>query len=353
MKVLVTGMHHASIQPETKRRGVQAAVGAYVRAMEDLPHLEVEVRPPRMNEDVRDYDVIIIGITPLMAIVSNWLVPAVDLFKHCYEERDSVKTILAIDDWKTPGPFMNSVATLVKLDHIIRKPFHDGKPEIQWARDNQDEWNNGLRAILSAREDPWFESVFCTHDFGDPAAREAMGELLPGLSHMMDPTPYVVQDFGSADITAHRERRWLMSALADHSKWVGGLEHEWPVDYYCSTKVKNAEMANTQVLPPIRQNEMWKLYEENWGALLVPYRRIIGAGWWRDRWFAVPNMGAVLYPDLRDIGKLSPQNFGRPMSEIEEMTDVELSLLSASQRAEINDWSWTKQQLREAIVGML
>jgi hypothetical protein len=353
IRVLVTGTHHASMVPMTKRRGIQNAIGAYAAALDDIDNVKLEVRAPTIDEDVTQYDVVIVGVVPLMAIAANWLAPTVDLFARLYEARDKVKTILAIDDFKTPLPFMTSVTTLVRHDHIIQKPFHNNKPDIDYARSHQEKWKEGLYALQAAYDEPWFDTVYCAFEFGDDAEFNAMANRMPSrATHRLDPTPYVYHDTFVPPTDKERERRWMMSALADHSKWLSKIDFAWPVDYYSSVKVKNAEMNNVTVLPGVRQEEIIERYRSCWGALLVPYKNILGTGWWRDRWVTVPRSGAVLYVGEGDAGKLG-KAFRLSVEEIETMEDADLAVLSASQRAEIEEWVWQPAQLRDGLLKII
>lgn len=345
MNILVTAMNPAALRVETSRWKVKNAVGAYVRALMDLGH-NVAWRAVSTDEDVSDgrYDVVIANVVPPLSLVAVHATPVLKAMTDA--NRAGIPVIMTIDDWNTDNVTRRVQRQGENPGLVLGKEFHSKKPGYDWAMADPQRYVNMCFEFAETS----FTTLVCAFEFGTEEGLKRLTSKLPGRAVRLDPTPYIEHEYkpGSDDA---RARMWVMSSLACHNEWLSQFDWEWPGEYFLTTNPKHPSPFN--VTPPVKQHELLAHYGDVWGVVMPAYKRLMNSGWWRDRWFSAPRSGAVLFCDPSDLGKLSRENFARPLREVQSMTNEQLRVHSNAQREEIESFIWSKSELTRQISAVL
>lgn len=311
MKILMTGFtarHVGSTRLRYDYLNIPRMLAATLR---ELGH-EVEQRRVTPGEQLRGYDLALVGIIPPNKLVATYQYGALWTLR-VMESR----ALLFPDDWTIVG--LRSGLRVVS-DQLKASDFRLDRPNKDRAIRLRKQLYRTLD-LLAGPNCPWSVLVPL---FGWGNIKELLAEVLDANAYTWDPSSLVSPSRSLPRGPGPRLRRWILGSLANHEPWVRNLKLRWPVRYYGNAKL------NQHVLPEVVLIEE---YANCWGVLAPRYPKV-GCGWWRVRYLHAVWARSVLYCDRADAVKIGP-SYELP-SNVEELTDAKLAEIADRQREELN-----------------
>jgi len=335
---------------KSSRLQIRVSIGSYVEALRNLGH-DVVWKPPIFEDNPRDYDLIICGIVPTGKIVTIYLFPAAYLLGRA--KRAGTPVILADDDWQTSirQTQMQSANYAFRPFRLLENDFLYGRLGSDWVRaeGNQEARDLVLEGLAAVAQDeyPW---IRCTWPW---APHEPYQEDTKMAVWLFDPSSYVTYPPEMVGVDASvKKRRWIVSALADHSRFLSDLGTDWPIDFYTSARKNLAYPSDKLVkLKKIPQDQLLVEQGRVAGGIVTHYKK--KPGWWRHQMETLPRVKSVVWLPKWDAGNLSSENFGWNIHHLERMGNDALRELATAQQAEVESWVWDKQRLQTELSMML
>lgn len=322
MKILVTGMTGQQCGTGT-RLDYEPVADLFVKALIAAGHAvwHRDISPGPVGEKTLDhFDVVFVGIVPPLSIASKHLHGA--LWTIAEAERRHLPLAFFLDDWAFPS-LITKLGTCSRGPHHLVKPFFASRPNHEWAVAHLSELHAVIDRLLYLE---WAPTVIPAFTWGD---HSILGNRLP-MAHQIeyvDPSsfarPYPITQPES------RTRRWVLGTVSDQRGWLEKLQLTWPVWYIGSKSSKASES--------LKEPQLVQAYADNRGVLSPPYPRILGTGWWRNRFVYAASTRSILYCDPREAP--FSQAYNVPDLRVEEMNDAELD--------EVADWQTTELHRRQ------
>lgn len=334
VRVLLTGM-----TPRQIGRGARlgyGVIGDYLKVALEHTGVAVDFRETIPGEDLRGYDVMLVGLAPIKSTPSKFTYGG--LWAISQARAAGARLVFYVDDWQVhhvrnhSRSHANNPVTL----------FSDFKKNSWYRFDEALPHRTVLEAAGSALgERTWPLTLYPSWRWGD-AARIA--PFLPASRiEGFDPTPWAVRDRGPVTLTTDedRERRWILAALGDQSGWLDKVRPAWPVAYF-------GPKGNAGKIP---ESQVREHYTRAWGVMSPSYRHA-GSGWWRCRLVQSAQAGAVLLGSEEELGAMGPE-WTLTADKIESMSVTQLRELAETQRYSVRDWMTPADQSAEGLRQLL
>lgn len=296
--------------------GYEPVADLLVKALRRLGHHYVDHRVVAAGEPLEGrYDAVLLGIVPFFSIASHYLYPALHVLGEA--RRLHLPVVLYVDDWNF-GQLIANLKTHVRMPWQLTKPFFQGRHDRNWAVDHAAELMDQVTFLL---REPWPPLVIPTFTWGE---HDRLGDLLPNAGDVtyVDPTAfarsYPIERVPPAD----RRREWVLGTVSNQLEWVAGLNLTWPLNHL-GTRTSRAP----RKLP---EAELVNLYGQAWGVLSPAYPKILGTGWWRNRYVYATAAKAILLGDPGEAPGLGEAYQLKP-GDVEDLTTSQLQDLAAAQ----------------------
>jgi len=327
MKALITGM--TPTQCGRQARGITVAGDGWRSALEHAGW-EVDHRVIAVNEDLGEYDAVLVGIGQINSMTARHASSAL------YALLDRPDAKLFCDDWQITQAHSGF---RVARWSPMRLYTMDGRPgNTLLYRDHQDAVMKVLKEFAKPR---WKRPMLvATHGDGVPYKLK-----VPGPVTCADPSNFTPR---WAPYPWPRERAWIWASLYRYEKsknrktpWAG----TWPIVHHGRVRdlPNGVDLDNDKEFIP--QDELIEKMQRTVGYV-VPERPLMGSGWWRHRYVLASDSGNVVvcHPDeaaiFGDAYLVTPQ-------EVE--AHPEPHALWQAQRDALNAVVWSADRCAEVV----
>lgn len=323
MKILVTGTN--APQTGSDRVPLKYATGckALVDTLRSLGH-EVDQQGVYPGERLDGYDRIVCYLAPMNALTAQWSFGVLWLLGRRPD------AVVALDDWQTHQILSGAKTQNRDRGRLYREVFN---------RKGRDLLDDKIRRVMEGALEqlagqPWPWTLLApVFPHGDVSKLGLQAARYQGF----DPSPYWRGHYNASFSTEARARRWVSASLLNKQPWLDRQEFGWEVLNLGNKKAGQ---------PRVKENEVFRRYTESWGVLSAPHRHA-GSGWWRARYVFAADAGCVLYGDPRETAALgSSYVINNIRDEVELAGEKRLFDMARSQRLELNQNTWTAEQLR-------
>jgi len=326
-RILVTGASGQQCGRSTTFK-YEIVSDVFARALRD-GGAEVEHRTYVPGEDLRQYDVVFLGLVPFFSVAGHFVIPAM----HCLASAEAagVPLVFYVDDWRF-YQFYNNLRSIRKNPLQLVKSFFDGREMIGEARENLDFYS----AVVDRLSDkPWPLTVAPAYAWGDHAKLAGLLQSSP-RAEFVDVTPYLARH-PLPDPMPVKDRSWVLGTASNQLPWLEKQGLSWPVHHFGGRASKAPKL--------LTEPELAAEYCRHWGVLSPSYGyRTAGTGWWRSRFVFAAQAKAVLLCDPDEAPALGPA-YSLDGSAVEQLDDSELSDLAEAQRDALRPWIWKKHQV--------
>jgi len=276
---------------------------------------EVDHRPTVPGEDLRGYDAVFTGVSPLNALSARYSYGGLHAIGTA--KSSGAALVFYIDDWQT-HLIQTAARTLLRDPNRMVKPLMEGaRVDYEWAKANLDSMVPVLDAFVNRK---WPTTIMALYDGGDWAR---FNEKLPEVNRIvgMDPTPFYTPYDTVIPDDSERERSWVFGILSDQRKWLSKLDMSWPLAH----RGGKASKAEEGGMP---EPELVQMYANSWGVLSCPYWHS-GSGWFRIRHEHTAGTRSILYSE----GELSfiSDAYDIKIEDVETMTNSQLREVADAQ----------------------
>lgn len=317
MRLLVTGCTKQQVGGGTKL-GYEPVSDLFVKALTGLGH-DVHHRRTDPNENlVKQYDAIVVGLVPFFSIASNNLYLAVEAVRQAIIGR--VPLLLYVDDWNFPQ-FVANVKTHLKYgERQLVKPFFKSRHGYDWVTSDPNVSSALLNTMEYLTTHPWPPLLVPTFSWGNHDELR----VIPWAQDVefVDVSTYARHYPFEWGHDGTRAREWVLGTVSNQTEWLEALSLRWDVNHL-GTKTSRAPKA-------VPEAELVQLYADAWGVLSPPYKKILGTGWWRNRFVYAVRAQSILLCDPLEAADLDASYVLYP-HDVELMNDAELRDLAHSQ----------------------
>jgi len=135
-----------------------------------------------------------------------------------------------------------------------------------------------------------------------------------------------------------KERRaFVLATYESHREWLAKQRLPWPLE----ERGRKAHGRQSASLPEVIQ-----LYKTCWGAVVPPYERHVGSGYWRCRYVHMAQCRSLFWLDPRDAAPMDP-TFRTDKADLANMNDEELEELAETQSRWFFSSVWSAQRFIE------
>jgi hypothetical protein len=334
MRILVTGMTNQQAGEGT-RLGYEPVADLFAKALITAGHV-VHRGVIAPGTDLDGFDVAFVGIVPPLSIASKHLYSA--LWTIAEAERRGLPLAFYLDDWAFPT-LITKLGTCARNPHHLVKEFFSRRPAHAWAVEHVAELSAVVERLLYQ---DWPPTLIPTFTWGD---HDKLMKPLPMVKHpvFVDPSAFA-RDYPVTE-TPERDRQWVLGTVSDQRRWLESLPLTWPVRYVGSRSSKADEA--------FQEKDLVQLYRDNRGVLSPPYRRILGTGWWRNRYVYAAQTRAVVFCGAGDVPGLDGAYDFTSIRGVEDLGDIQLDELAEWQSAELFKFQATRDQAAEVIARAL
>ncbi len=260
MKILITGMSSRQANPQAAKRDITVAV-LLKRALEDAGHT-VELRDPKVEEDVSGFDHAFVGLGPLHGMGTNRSYGTLSVILRMWPN----KLTLFSDD-QDMGKIIGGLQTvLADPDARFTKPFFKYKKD--WDVASQPGWRPWLlEGVKMLRDYEWPQFLIPAFPWAD------VPQLVKRIPNAQNTTTAVdlsvyLDDFPiDLDPELQRDQIWVTEAPVS-DRWLTQQRIGFELEHYGSGSTKRP---NDQLLV--------ERYSQVWGVVESP----IDFGWWTSR----------------------------------------------------------------------
>jgi hypothetical protein len=287
MRVLATGVTKQQCGGGTSV-DYEPVAALLVKALRAAGH-GVDHRVVGAAERLDGYDAVLVGLVPFFSIASHHLYPALHVLSEA--RRTGRPIVLYVDDWGFSQLIAN-LGTHLRQPHQLTKEFFKGRLNRDWALSHEAELMEVVRWL---GEDPWPPLLVPTFRWGN---HEKLGNLLPNAHDVtyVDPSRFARSYDVVATAVEERDRQWVLGTVSNQLEWVESLNLAWPLNHL-GTRTSRAP----RKMP---ERDLVQLYADSWGVLSPPYRKILGTGWWRNRFVYAARTRSVLLCDPGEAAQL-------------------------------------------------
>jgi hypothetical protein len=342
MKILCTGFTLGQCGNPPKP-GYAILSECLMPLLKDLGH-DVDNRCVAVNEDLEQYDLIICGLISPFSVSAKYIFPAFSLLdRYWVTERKPV--IAMIDDWEMHQVTQNSKSAFRNINRLLRPNVYARRPGYSWA--NSNEGTAAMMRVLSRFTETGIpQAIFPKMGFGDG---EIYKRIVPAEGYwFLDPVSYMVRHSFTRVHPADRRREWVLAGIHDYRDFTADLAAKgatWPVRQFGGG-------LDTRRATLVHISEVVQAYTQSWGVLSKPYRKLFGAGWWRERVIHAAVTRNVLFSDPREMPQLGAA-YSYSVAEIESFSAGQLYDLAEAQAAALRAGVWQPEQLQAAAEEML
>jgi hypothetical protein len=312
MRCLVTGFSGQQSGRNTLIK-YEAVSTVFARGLA-LAGADVEHRPYSLGENVTEFDAVFLGLVPPFSVAAHFANSALLCLRDA--EKAGVPVVIYIDDWHFYQLFSN-LKSILKNPLQLVKPFFAGRDLHSYTAEHLDE----LTAVVERlHTQPWPVTVVPAFTWGDHDKFAA--ELKLSADVIFTDISALAEEHPAPEPPCTRSRGWVLGTVSNQLEWLESLGLQWPVHHFGGKASRAAAK-----LP---ESDLVAEYYRNAGVLSPPYERIIGTGWWRNRFVHAARARSVLLGDPRDAASLDGSYVLDP-SKVEAMTGNELAELSAAQ----------------------
>lgn len=314
-KILITGM----TSPQSSRRLNEKSLsfaGALSSILEDSGHA-VEWAEPSVfftKEDLKGFDVILLGIAPALSVTSNkayGVLSMIDLLG------DDDRLRLFID---TPEPsritanlraLEKDISQIFKSFYSLRKHYRDVVP-------NESVKSAIANGVDRLRSSEWPSTLYPATPWSEDleVAAKLPERAVDSLSGVFVDSYYVRQDI--ARISADKVRRWLIDTTK--TKWAERTTHTLSLPHHPMKENKGAT-----------DEAVFNGIARSIGSLISPTGD--GQLWWSYRLAQSMNATTPIASDWRVTSKIG-SSWSHLAAGIEEMSYIDMYELSVSQKEE-------------------
>lgn len=337
-RCLLTGFSKAQCTGEVPL-GVWAFSPQLRRALEQ-DGWEVHQREPRLDDDPALWDLVLVGITPLLGFSGRHQYAALQLLNRAWDWGNAATFV---DDWQLRS-IPSNLRTIMKDPTYLAGRQDRGRKDYEWALAHR----NGLLEVCERLlTNEWPRMIWPRHNIPSGVSPHLLlkgnkdDEVMWGGSTWVDPTCTVTKPAGLVlTPPSARQRAWVWAALTKAGEGWGGRvarDSSWPVLRAGKTDWD---------LGKVPEQDLVRLhYTANWGVLSTPYPHV-GSGWFRVRFIFAAMARAVLLCDPREMPLPA---YGHPLSLIESWDTAGLRDLADDQADSLRAVSWTWMQFAEAV----
>jgi hypothetical protein len=314
MKILFTGMTATQVGSTPKL--FMTEYEPMAKMLRDMGHI-VERKQVYINEDLGEYDRIIVALAPIEKLSANKKYAAFDTLAR-YPE----KCFVMFDDWQY-YQFQSSCFSCIKAGRFWN--FVD-KLRMVNKRDTET-----LKLDFDARERIFNVANSMSYTIKFPVLYPRFPWLGPEKIRLradkiilLDIHNYAVQYITEAyktKVSEQKKRQWVIGAMFDQDDYVKNQGFTWDTISYGYKK-------KYDFLP---ENELCRIYEDSWGLVSHKNKAIAGDCWWRARWAHAQACGNIIWSFPEELAGL-PIDFQYELSDIEKASDSELKDIAYGQR---------------------
>jgi hypothetical protein len=340
MKILITGM---------TARHTGTPRNKYVTVIEPLIHMlrkdmehEVEQRTVTVNEDLSQFDKIIVYLFPIEKLGATRRFGALDALAR-YPD----KCILSFDDWQyyqcqmyiksciKSGRYWNWVDKYP--DFITKADFEAIKNGGREVRDRLERIAEQLRDNLT------FPVLLPMFNWGD---ENMIGLKTTGIVKLYDPSRYAIEyvenNYMEIEFPpARKKRAWILGSLFDHHDYLKRYKFSWPVIHYGHKKTQ-------QVLT---EQQLCNVYNDYFG-IVSPKYQTSGDGWWRARWIFSYMFDNIIHASDEERGNL-PGSFLPRLDTFENASDDFIMDVARTQKAILGQFFMPKDGIISIVKEIL
>lgn len=328
MRILITGLTPQQCGNGT-RHGYRAVVDLYAAALRWAGHT-VDHRAWEPGDDLTQYDAAIIGIVPFNSIAARHVYVVCDVIGRA--RQSGCGLVFMVDDWN----FMTLRTSVRSINKDTQRLFTTikGRTYREWA-----ETTDGralIDLVMNAMDTrPWPATLFPAFSWGDHSKFKLHGAAkIPSREIVaLDPTVFADPYELVKATPDQRKRSWVMGTLSNQQPWIEKLGLTWDVNYV-GAKASKAERS-------VKESELVQMYAESWGVLSAPYKRILGTGWWRNRFVYAARAGAVMLCDPDEV----PFDAYLVDTAVESWPTTALNQLATDQADALRQHVWPADQL--------
>ena len=291
---------------------------------------EVFVQPMSATENpelLKDADLLVMGISPIISIGSRYLYGALDAIGKARSTNTAM--LWYISDWQV-SLLTSSVRTILNNPYRLTKAFMSHRTDFLWAQHHTEQLINVVQAM---HDRPWPDVMIPAHPWRNDMP--LISKKIPSRRlHYFDPTAVTSGLWPAVDDLAtyeNRQREWVLAALGDYSGWMDKQGLAWPVRYFGGkTKTDPAEDGFKTFTKRVQETEIHQHYAQTWGGL-APAHALAACGWWRSRYDFILKNGGIVFADQGEL-ELMGGPFVQTARDIESLTNKQLSQLAYDQR---------------------
>jgi hypothetical protein len=314
MKILLTGM----TAPHTTQRANTRALSFAGQIVETLSSAGIDTandlvwQDPELYESAEsldDYDVVIVGVSPITALGATRSYGALSIIGHLYDD----PRLRLFVDAPNPSQITHSLKSIVKNHESMLKPFYSNRQFFTEAN----EPTNRLHIYTTIRKlltDEWPLTFYPKLPWEQESLEEQLPEGAKGR----------VSSINLDSVSLRHERTF---SLPVEGRWVtDDLKSPW-------TTATVATLSDP-VLPLKRNrfstdNEVDIELVKSIGVLISPAKK--GKTWWSYRYAQAIRLGIPVVTEWRDSGSLGDE-WSVLASQIEHMSDARRKDLAAKQK---------------------
>jgi hypothetical protein len=285
------------------------------------------MRVDTVDEWLSESDVLVMGISPIIAVGSRYLYGALEAIRKA--RRHNCALVFYISDWQVPL-LTSSVTTILNGPHRLTKYFMRHRTDFFWANHHVDEL---LTVVQALKDRPWPGTLIPSHPWRNDMPK--ISRYVPARRlYFFDPTIVTSGQWAPHSVQAtpdERKREWVMAALGDYDAWLQQQCVTWPVRSFGGKTNLIDENGNKIVNPRVQEPVIHENYAQVWGGL-GPKHGADGMGWWRSRWDFILKNGGIIFGSNEEMSLMGGPFVNR-LSDIESMTTPQLVELQNAQRA--------------------
>lgn len=336
-RCLLTGFSKAQCTGEVPL-GVWAFSPQLRRALEE-DGWEVHQREPRLDDDPSLWDLVLVGITPLLGFSGRHQYAALRLLNRAWDWGNAATFV---DDWQLRS-IPSNLRTILKDPTYLAGRQDRGRKDYDWALSHRDCLLEVCERLLTSE---WPRMIWPRHDIPTGTRPDLLlkgnkdDEVMWGGSTWVDPTCTVGRPALERVSNVERNRAWVWAALTKAGEGWGARvasRSEWPV-----LRAGKREWTLGKVPEP---ELVSKIYTANWGVLSPPYPHA-GSGWFRVRFIFAAMTRSVLLCHPKEM-PLSAYDFD--LAEIEALSPNLLRSVADTQADALRSISWPWSRFAEAV----
>ena len=351
MKILITGFNKEQCTRDYflgKELKILNSHYSLIRCLEDMGH-EIEQRPVSIGEDLSGYDKVIVYLSSVKSFSHH-------AFDALYALKARPDAILGNDDWQVREVFVSfDLYEKNLIEHKnTGKPFLDygtnkyladlykGDTPLDELGKHIDTFIEGCQ-IVNAKQNML---VLCTFAGGD---NDAFKLDYKGPIVNYNPNPYnlnrrpennygedigLLGFFDDEPVILPPEKKkfqWVFSSIVQSKTmpWFNKQKPTWPVLNFGPRR--ETKMTKGVQTFRVKEPEMCKIYNENWGCMMPEYYHA-GSGWWRSRVQQVADVESILVCSDKEGAVYGEAFVGNTLASVEAMTVDEMHKLGKAQK---------------------